>query len=109
MQKIIPTNNIFPPNWNFLSLILENPPIENKKKNLLIYVLTWNIHGKLPEKSDLEVILPKDKHYDIYIVNTQECLRSISASFLNDSKEEWNNLLTSYYVILKIIRSWVYE
>ena len=32
MQKIIPTNNIFPPNWNFLSLILENPPIENKKK-----------------------------------------------------------------------------
>jgi len=97
MQKIIPTNNIFPPNWNFLSLILENPPIENKKNNLLIYVLTWNIHGKLPQESDLQIILPKDKHYDIYIINTQECLRSISASFLNDSKDEWINLLSTYF------------
>jgi len=98
MQKIIPTNNIFPPNWNFLSLILENPPEDNSDNNsLLTYVLTWNLHGKLPDESELGIILPKDKQYDIYIINTQECLRSISASFLNDSKEEWEKLLNSYF------------
>lgn len=92
--------NQIPKTWSSLNKIIKNKKIELTKEiknDLQIYILTWNIHGKMPLKNHLEIILPKDKNYDMYIISTQECMRSISASFLNDSKDEWINLLKEYF------------
>ena len=78
-------------------------------ESLLLYVLTWNIHGKFPEGEEIKKILPKktkensfdnayqkSRYFDLYVINTQECLRSIGASFFNSSKEDWVNALKDY-------------
>ena len=82
---------------------------EEISESLLIYVLTWNIHGKFPEGDEIEKILPKrtkenssencyqkSRYFDLFVINTQECLRSIGASFFNSSKEGWVNALKTY-------------
>ena len=79
---------------------------EEINESLLIYVLTWNLHGKFPELGEIEKILPKkteensinncyqkSRSFDLFVINTQECLRSIGASFFNSSKEDWVNAL----------------
>ena len=46
--------------------------------------------GKTPSELDIPLLFPKDiNKFDLYIISTQECLRSIGASIFNDSKEEW--------------------
>ena len=83
---------------------------EEITESLLIYVLTWNLHGKFPELDDLAKILPKktkensaennyqkSRSFDLFVINTQECLRSIGASFFNSSKEDWVNALKIYF------------
>ena len=44
-----------------ITLINENQGVidEEISKSLLIYVLTWNIHGKFPELDEIKKILPK--------------------------------------------------
>ena len=82
---------------------------EEISESLLLYVLTWNIHGKFPEGEEIKKILPKktkenscdnayqkSRYFDLYVINTQECLRSIGASFFNSSKEDWVNALKDY-------------
>ena len=79
-------------------------------ESLLIYVLTWNLHGKFPELDEFSKILPKktkencaennyqkSRSFDLFVINTQECLRSIGASFFNSSKEDWVNALKIYF------------
>ena len=83
---------------------------EEISESLLIYVLTWNIHGKFPEGEEIKKILPKktkensfenfyqkSRYFDLFVINTQECLRSIGASFFNSSKEGWVNALKEYF------------
>jgi hypothetical protein len=68
------------------------------------------LHGKFPELDDFAKILPKktkensaennyqkSRSFDLFVINTQECLRSIGASFFNSSKEDWVNALKIYF------------
>ena len=95
-----------------ISVINNNQLIidEEISESLLIYVLTWNIHGKFPEGEEIQKILPKktkenspenyfqkSRYFDLFVINTQECLRSIGASFFNSSKEGWVNALKNYF------------
>ena len=83
---------------------------EEITESLLIYVITWNLHGKFPELNEFSKILPKktkensaennyqkSRSFDLFVINTQECLRSIGASFFNSSKEDWVNALKIYF------------
>ena len=83
---------------------------EEITESLLIYVITWNLHGKFPELNEFPKILPKktkessaannyqkSRSFDLFVINTQECLRSIGASFFNSSKEDWVNALKIYF------------
>ena len=95
-----------------ISVINNNQLIidEEISESLLLYVLTWNIHGKFPEGEEIRKIIPKktkenspenyyqkSRHFDLFVINTQECLRSIGASFFNSSKEDWVNALKIYF------------
>ena len=79
-------------------------------ESLLIYVFTWNLHGKIPGIEELKKILSlttkenniqnsyqKSRKFDLFVINTQECLRSIGASFFNSSKEDWINVLSEFF------------
>ena len=83
---------------------------EEINESLLIYVLTWNLHGKFPEINELRKVLPKrtkensaennyqkSRSFDLFVINTQECLRSIGASFFHSSKEDWENALKIHF------------
>ena len=83
---------------------------EEINESLLIYVLTWNLHGKFPEINEFRKVLPKrtkensaennyqkSRSFDLFVINTQECLRSIGASFFNSSKEDWENALKIHF------------
>ena len=91
---------------NYNQLIID----EEISESLLLYVLTWNIHGKFPEGEEIKKILPKktkenssensyqkSRYFDLFVINTQECLRSIGASFFNSSKEDWVNALKIHF------------
>ena len=97
---------------NDISVINNNQLIidEEISESLLLYVLTWNIHGKFPEGEEIKKIIPKktkensyensyqkSRAFDLFVINTQECLRSIGASFFNSSKEDWVNALKIYF------------
>ena len=83
---------------------------EEINESLLIYVLTWNLHGKFPEINEFSKVLPKrtkensaennyqkSRSFDLFVINTQECLRSIGASFFHSSKEDWENALKIHF------------
>ena len=95
-----------------ISVINNNQAVidEEISESLLLYVLTWNIHGKFPVGEEIKKILPKktkenspenfyqkSRYFDLFVINTQECLRSIGASFFNSSKEDWVNALKVYF------------
>ncbi len=95
-----------------ISVINNNQAVidEEISESLLLYVLTWNIHGKFPVGEEIQKILPKktkenspdnfyqkSRYFDLFVINTQECLRSIGASFFNSSKEDWVNALKAYF------------
>ena len=86
---------LIPPNWNYIKDILQTNP-NNSPEILLTYVLTWNIHGKTPNSSEMELIIPTNKQFQLYIINTQECLRSIGASFVNSTKDKWVEILKKH-------------
>lgn len=74
-----------------------------KAQQLRIYAVTWNMHGKLP--SELGRLLPVHPAPHIYIVASQECMRSISKSLVVQSKEQWEQrlarALSPDYVMLR--------
>jgi hypothetical protein len=56
----------------------------NQNEKLLVYVLTFNIQGGMPSEEEIPLLFPKKEKiekFDIFVINTQECLRSIGASF----------------------------
>jgi hypothetical protein len=68
-----------------------------EKHKLLVY--TYNLHGLVPKDEEIGTLFPKEgiNRFDIFVINTQECLRSIPASFFSDSKEEWEKSLTNFF------------
>ena len=74
--------------------------IQDKNEKLLIYVLTYNIHGGIPKEEQISLLFPNREElekFDIFVINTQECLRSIGASLFVDSKEPWLFSLTKFF------------
>ena len=73
---------------------------ETSNEQLLIYTVTYNIHGNMPDDKEIPLLFPKKEElnkFDIFVINTQECLRSISASFFVNSKEPWVYALKSFF------------
>lgn len=68
-----------------------NDPYDSKK--LRILSVTWNLHGKMGPKNLDSLLRNKEIHHDIYIVGTQECMRSIAASMVSPSKEKWEQAI----------------
>ena len=53
-------------------------------RKISVFCTTWNLYGQLPE-IDLSPLIPVDK-YDIYVIGTEECERSIGQSLIFSSK-----------------------
>ena len=75
---------------------------ETQKNNgtLLIYTLTYNIHGTMPSEKEICFLFPKKnkfEKFDVFVINTQECLRSITASFFVNTKEPWIQALSNFF------------
>mmetsp|Transcript_27290 Transcript_27290/g.85911 ORF Transcript_27290/g.85911 Transcript_27290/m.85911 type:complete len:510 (-) Transcript_27290:75-1604(-) len=62
----------------------------NERQQISVYTVTWNMEGQpLPALEELRArVLPKDK-YAVVVIGTEECERSIAASAMNPSKEQW--------------------
>jgi hypothetical protein len=58
-----------------------------------MYAVTWNLHGKAAKSQDIELLLPKDNFYHMYVIGTEECMRSILTSIFYSDKSEWEILL----------------
>ena len=73
---------------------------EKPNEKLLIYTVTYNIHGNMPGNNEIQLLFPKRDNFDkfdIFVINTQECLRSITASYFVTSKEPWVNSLCNFF------------
>ena len=74
--------------------------INNKEiKTYSICCLTWNMHGQSPNNEELNELLynHKEKNFDIFVIGSQECLRSIFKSFFYSDKSIWENHLKIYF------------
>ncbi len=90
-------NVSFPQNWKFVANTIRNN--DRIKESLLIYTVTWNLKGRVPKSEELKILLPKlqnknqSKLYHMYVISTQECMRSILSSFFNSNKDKWIQML----------------
>ena len=77
-----------------------NNETQKQKETLLIYTLTYNIHGTMPSEKEISFLFPKKnkfEKFDVFVINTQECLRSIPASFFVSTKEPWIQTLSNFF------------
>jgi aspartate aminotransferase-like enzyme len=51
------------------------------------------MHGKVPPKDIEKLLRVNDIHHDVYIIASQECIRSIAGSMFIPSKEKWEKQL----------------
>ena len=59
-----------------------------------IYSVTWNLAGKTPTVEHLHGLLhPRHIYHDIYVISTQEALKSILGSMFKPSKEVMNRMI----------------
>lgn len=67
-------------------------------QKLRILAVTWNLHENLPKQEVIldELLRKKDIHHDIYVIGTQECMRSIATSVFAPSKAKWESALQEY-------------
>lgn len=63
-------------------------------RNLKMCFITWNMHGKTPDLQSVKQLFKGYKDFDIYIIGTEECLRSIALSIVYWSKSSWEQDLT---------------
>lgn len=93
--------NLYKEYFNIYSNTLNNKKNSgSKNEKLLLYILTYNIHGTMPSEDEISLLFPpRDKldKIDVFVINTQECLRSIAASFFNNSKEPWELALSKFF------------
>ena len=71
--------------------------IENKPNKLKVCCLTWNMHGLMPTQELITALLGPHKHFDIYAIGSEECLRSIFKSLFYSDKSEWESKLKNYF------------
>lgn len=83
-------------NWRFLKYIYDQEE-SNNNDSLLVYCLTYNLQANIPTNEELYALFPDVKSYDLIAVNTQECQKSITSSFFNSDKDEWEHLLTDFF------------
>lgn len=86
------------PVMNFLTektMKWTDKPLDTIKtpNKLKIFTLTWNMHGTFPP-NNLNSLLPTAHSHHIIAISSQECLRSISKSFLYSSKKAWEDHLS---------------
>ena len=75
-------------------------PITVGKTTLRVFVMTWNVHGKLAPKSIAKELIQlksgrerEREKYDLIGIGTQECERGIGASLVVESKQSWESNL----------------
>ena len=71
--------------------------IENKPNKLKVCCLTWNMHGLMPTQELITALLGPHKHFDIYAIGSEECLRSIFKSLFYSDKTTWETNLKTYF------------
>lgn len=85
-----------------LQHIIKNVNLKKSKvineEDLVIYVMTFNMKGKKPSKEDMKILLPKENlidkvKYNMYVIGSQESMRSIFMAFFNDEQDEWVNMI----------------
>ena len=60
--------------------------------------LTWNMGGENPDAKVLDKLFMKDGIlHDMYILASQEALRSIQMSILMPNKENFNQTIVDYF------------
>ena len=74
----------------------------NPKYTTLSYsicCLTYNMHGLTPSLEQINQLLGihKEKNFDIYVIGSQECLRSIFKSLFYSNKSIWEKQLKDYF------------
>ena len=74
----------------------------NPKYKTLSYsicCLTYNMHGQTPTLEQINQLLSihKEKKFDIYVIGSQECLRSIFKSLFYSNKSIWEEQLKNYF------------
>jgi hypothetical protein len=73
--------------------------IPSKATELKIYIVTWNMNGRIPNGS-LESLFGPNKYRDcqLIVIGTQECEKSIEKSVLFPSRhKEWDSKLDGYF------------
>jgi hypothetical protein len=60
--------------------------------SLSIYTVTWNLYGKSATDEDIQALLP-EKKYDMYVIGSEECMRSILKSFFFSDKSHWEKMI----------------
>jgi hypothetical protein len=61
-------------------------------ESLSIYAVTWNLYGKSATPNDIKALLPEQK-YDMYVIGSEECMRSIFKSFFFSDKSHWEKMI----------------
>ena len=69
----------------------------NNHRKIKICCLTWNMHGLMPSKEQVNLLLEPHKNFDIYALGSEECLRSIFKSLFVSDKSEWESRLQNYF------------
>ena len=69
----------------------------NNERKIKICCLTWNMHGLVPTDEQVQKLLNRHLHYDIYAIGSEECLRSIFKSLFYSDKSEWERKLQNYF------------
>jgi hypothetical protein len=78
--------------WKWIG---ENITAPLRDKELKIFACTWNLLGKLPSPAEVKILLNTSIAHDVYVIVTEECQRSIAASFWVTSKTLWEDVLQS--------------
>ncbi len=78
--------------------------MEKINKTLKIFCITYNLHGLIPTEKEVSDLFDNYKNYDLYVIGTQECLRSILKSLFISDKQIWEDLLQNYFKQYNLIQ-----
>ena len=78
--------------------------MEKINKTLKIFCITYNLHGLSPTEKEVSDLFDNYKNYDLYVIGTQECLRTILKSLFITDKKIWENLLENYFKQYNIVQ-----
>lgn len=88
-------------NWSSLKDFIKNLNVKktiiSNSNDLVIYTITFNMNGKFPSKEEIKKLLPKktknNLEYNLYVIASQETIRTIFRSFFNSEMGEWVNMI----------------